>query len=85
MHPKSATRGACKTCGALCGPGQSHCGEHLLALARYVQDDLPEPDAPDVYVPRLNGVRGLSQGGTARARRGMRRPRTGEELNFDGE
>jgi hypothetical protein len=57
----------------------------MLQLQRFVDGDASEPDAPDVYQPRLDGIRGLKNGGTARARRGMRRPRLGEDLNFDGE
>lgn len=75
----------CKTCGVPCKG--SHCGEHFLQLQRFVEADgvAEQPDAPDVYTPRLNGIKGFRNGGTARARRGMRRPRTGEDLNFDGE
>lgn len=80
----NAIGSTCKTCGARCAPGQSHCGEHLLALARFI-DGAPEPETPDVYRPRFDGVRGLQNGGSARARRGLRRPRIGEDLNFDGE
>jgi hypothetical protein len=83
MNKFHASSGRCKTCGA--AARGSHCGEHMLQLQRFVDGDASEPDAPDVYQPRLDGIRGLKNGGTARARRGMRRPRTGEELNFDGE
>lgn len=81
----SSPKPQCKTCGAPAAHGGAHCATHYEALQRYLADEQPEPDAPDVYVPRLNGIRGVRNGGTARARRGMRRPRVGEELNFDGE
>jgi hypothetical protein len=84
FYPQKQPARKCKTCGVACGPGASHCAEHLLQLAQYLDGAPSEADRADVYVPRLNGVRGLGMS-TPMARRGMRRPRTGEELNFDGE
>jgi hypothetical protein len=84
--PPTTPRPRCRPCGAATHPGATHCGEHLLQIVRWANEDEPAPvDRPDVYIPRLNGIRGVRNGGTARARRGARRPRDGELLNFDGE
>lgn len=71
----------CKTCKRPIEAGQIRCDAHEAELQRWLQQD-GERDRPDVYQPRRNGVAtGLPEWRTAR--RGLRKPRPGEELNFD--
>lgn len=71
----------CKTCGRPVNPGDVRCPEHEAACRAYLQAD-GEQDRPDVYQPRRNGVH-FAGPIVGLARRGLRRPRPGEELNFD--
>lgn len=71
----------CKTCQCPINAGDVRCSEHEAAYQAWLRLD-GEQDRPDVYQPRRNGVSTAAPEWRT-ARRGLRRPRPGEELNFD--
>lgn len=71
----------CKTCRRPVDAGDVRCAEHEAAFQSWLHT-AGEQDRPDVYQPRRNGV-AFAGPIVGPARRGLRRPRPGEELNFD--
>lgn len=73
----------CKTCKCPIDAGETRCADHEAEFQRWLRHEAGEQDRPDVYQPRRNGVAAAPDWRTAR--RGLRRPRPGEELNFDAD
>lgn len=80
MQPSSL----CKSCQRPIPFGDARCAEHEAQFQRWLQCETSEPDRPDVYQPRRDGISATALDRRT-ARRGLRRPRPGEELNFDAD
>ena len=74
----------CKTCKRPIDPADVRCAEHEADFQRWLRRGEGEQDRADVYQPRRNGVAGVGLDRRT-ARRGVRSPRPGEELNFDAD
>lgn len=74
----------CKTCQTAIADGDTRCPEHEAQFQRWLASDSTEPDRPDVYQPRRDGIAATALDRRT-ARRGQRQPRPGEELNFDAD
>ncbi len=72
----------CKTCNAPIAEGDTRCAKHEEEFQRWLASEVHEPDRPDIYRPRRDGIDAAEW---RTARRGLRQPRPGEELNFDAD
>lgn len=80
MQPTSL----CKTCQCEIPAGDTRCATHQAQFEQWLARDTSEPDRPDIYQPRRDGISATALERRT-ARRGLRRPRPGEELNFDAD